>query len=66
MHYLRDLTVLILGLGDSGLAMALERAVGHRCAWLIPVNSRLRPPHWRRMCLRPPCITDWKWPCSMA
>jgi len=42
MHYLRDLTVLILGLGDSGLAMARWCA---RCGSTVRVaDTRANPP----------------------
>jgi len=55
MHYLRDLTVLILGLGDSGLAMARWCA---RCGSTVRVaDTRANPPQAATLAADVPAAT---------
>ncbi|RTL31663.1 MAG: UDP-N-acetylmuramoyl-L-alanine--D-glutamate ligase [Burkholderiales bacterium] len=55
MHYLKDLTVLILGLGDSGLAMARWCA---RCGSTVRVaDTRANPPQAATLAADVPAAT---------
>jgi UDP-N-acetylmuramoylalanine--D-glutamate ligase len=63
MHHLRDLTVLVLGLGDSGLAMArwcARQRRGHVRVW-DSRDTRRKPAPWPPTCPPPPCSGRWTW-----